>query len=512
MPGAQYEPRLAARPQAGKGVDNLFQPRRPVLKSGNPGIGRTLRRAPEHLDPSAQVAQMQRTIGNQAVSRMLDSLQPGESTAKQTSAKGIIQRQLVKKKDEEGKFIDTRDTLHAPPLLFKELAFSVYEETLSNERYRYNDQTLQYLASGGKYFDPYYRALFSKTDRQDRYADASGQFYYYQGGYYWPEQTTDGMDYSLGHNQSNNNNAYGLYNSQPNYNHAYGSYFSQPRNSGSNERYGQPNRNNYHYPDDYNHNNFDFKNLELGISAKNRSEHPSPTKERDRPGTEKDLRINNHDVRCRLVSTEGSYHDIYEILSTERIRYNVKNNSKMLVRVPINLSESPTSMGMKMYRENEKTISVPRIYNNPRLDNLYLVERIPDQCDPTVWAGQVEIDQLGSAEKRQIEQIRFYLNQIVTSLWARGGTEPISDFRPANIRFRNNEQRELVLVDFSEEQQSYGRKDPGFAALLEETVKQFAGENLEAGTKANPHVYKFLTENFPDDLLAKMKNSSYALY
>ena len=79
---------------------------------------------------------------------------------------------------------------------------------------------------------------------------------------------------------------------------------------------------------------------------------------------------------------------------------------------------------------------------------------------------------------------------------AESGSGP--DFRPANVRFREN--GEMVLIDFSEAPDSQGAKSPGaFAQVMRGFVREFAGDCPGTDSQYSQDLFDELTTEFPEE-------------
>lgn len=485
----------------------MYCARRPTLKSDRKESVKTLQRAADRQTPTYQgIMQMQRILGNRAVGRLLTSQQPKVQTKNQTAE--TVQRKL-EETTEEGCFTDSRDQEECS-LIFQKIREDVYEELYTGKKYIYVASTDQFMDMQGNYFDPFYKATFYRTQFDGYYLDGDGQYYYYQDGYYYPykAETTISSDTTQQQPQElpDEEAKQWLETEKIGDNITMAKAFiesyrwmSKPKAVEIIEKW------NAAFPDEKI--SLSEYNLKPSDKLEETDEKSNESTLRNKPGTTASLEIGGHMVLCKLLTNEGGYHDIYEIVDEMPVFHRV-NNSDLLVRVPVNIQENPVEKGCFMHKKIGKMVSVPHIFNNPTQDGLYVVERIANECDPSAWEGNIPLDQLSETHMKQLEQIEEILQGIANEVWySQGGEEPVPDFRPANIRFRVN--NELVLIDFSEESENHQAKEMNFfAAKIKENVNQFAGLIREKKSKANPKVIEFLTRRFPKGLLGLMQESS----
>jgi hypothetical protein len=460
------------------------------------------------------IIQMQRTVGNRAVGRMLQDRMRISSQKNSTSA-AIVQRQMTET-TEKDHYTDSRDQGEYS-LVFHKVGEGIYKEMYSGNYYTHDSSTDQLKDMEGNYFDPFYKATFYATSSDGYYQDGDGNYYYYQNGYYYPysSQTTSGMN----ENQDALEQPLEELKEEPD---------EEARSWLINEKI-RDRRNvaiafiesnvyldkrkaveiiekwNAAFPDK----KLALADFNLSPADKDQKaeekEKESDSNRRKLPGTMAELSIGSNVFQCKLLTNEGGYHDIYEIMD-DRPLFSGVNNADLLVRIPVNHTENPVGKGALMHQKLGKLIRVPRMFNKPERDNLYVVERIANECDPSVWGGNVPLEALTETQFNQLEQIKSILQQVAHEVFNGGGKEPVPDFRPANIRF--TVQNELVLIDFSEESEDHKPNEMElFAVKLQENVNQFAGLIREKRSKVNPFVYDYLTKEFPKQLLELMKNA-----
>lgn len=191
---------------------------------------------------------------------------------------------------------------------------------------------------------------------------------------------------------------------------------------------------------------------------------------------------NGHSHTLNLFSKIGGHHLIYSPTGGTQMVNGAWNND-ILVRIPCN-SEAPApdiGYGNGLGWEQQFGLKIPWIYNSKTLarDRFYIVEKIPHGFNPGI--------------KQHLDQVKSFLATMSAI-----GTGP--DFRPDNVRFRNN--GEMVLIDFSENPGVQGTNPSDFAGLMKDFTQQFADCN-----KADTRLYEKLREGMSPQFRKEMDNA-----
>jgi Domain of unknown function (DUF4157) len=198
------------------------------------------------------------------------------------------------------------------------------------------------------------------------------------------------------------------------------------------------------------------------------------------------LEYNGEAYDVALLSDGGGYYDVYNITDSRPIVPG-RSNADLVLRIP-KTGPEPELAGQGMRSHGQlasKRVPVPQVLNRPARDGFFLVEKIAHELDPRTMMNKPSFAALEPHEQQRLEQIRGILENN-----ARAERPEVPDFRPSNLRFRDPQSTEVVLVDFTDEAQLGQTRGEDF-------WRDMKGVLLEFCERRESHwIYQYLIANF----------------
>lgn len=197
------------------------------------------------------------------------------------------------------------------------------------------------------------------------------------------------------------------------------------------------------------------------------------------------LEYNGENYSVKILSDGGGYYDVYDITDDKKIHPQHENRN-LVLRIPKSGPDSQLAgQGMRSHGQlSSKRVPVPQVHNNARRDGFFLVEKIAHQFDPEALAKKPGLQACTPQEQQRLLQIQGVLQNN-----ARAGQPEVPDFRPNNLRFRDPNSNEVVLVDFSDEADLGKMQGDEFWANMKGILREFCSSE-------DHWLYQFLIENF----------------